>query len=47
MRLTVSTPDHTHAPAAMMAMHKGIHVYVQKPMTHTGLGSSSNDNACK
>ncbi|MBT5717387.1 MAG: Gfo/Idh/MocA family oxidoreductase, partial [Opitutae bacterium] len=33
--LTVSTPDHTHAPAAMMAMHKGIHVYVQKPMTHT------------
>ena len=33
--ITVSTPDHTHAPAAMMAMHKGIHVYVQKPMTHT------------
>ena len=33
--ITVSTPDHTHAPAAMMAMHKGIHVYVQKPLTHT------------
>ena len=33
--ITVSTPDHTHAPAAMMAMHKGINVYVQKPMTHT------------
>ena len=33
--ITVSTPDHTHAPASMMAMHKGMHVYVQKPMTHT------------
>lgn len=33
--LTISTPDHTHAPAAMMAMHKGMHVYVQKPMAHT------------
>ena len=33
--LTISTPDHTHAPAAMLAMQKGIHVYVQKPLTHT------------
>ena len=33
--LTVSTADHTHAPAAMMAMRWGIHVYVQKPLTHT------------
>ncbi len=33
--LTISTPDHTHAPAAMLAMRKGIHVYVQKPLTHT------------
>ena len=33
--LNVSTADHTHAPAAMMAMHNKIHVYVQKPLTHT------------
>ncbi|MGE4549924.1 MAG: Gfo/Idh/MocA family oxidoreductase, partial [Opitutales bacterium] len=33
--LHVSTPDHHHAPAAMRAMEKGIHVYVQKPLTHT------------
>jgi len=33
--LTVSTADHSHAPAAMMAMRQGIHVYVQKPLTHT------------
>ena len=33
--ITVSTADHTHAPAAMMAMKQGIHVYVQKPLTHT------------
>ena len=33
--LNVSTADHTHAPAALLAMRKGIHVYVQKPLTHT------------
>ena len=32
---TISTPDHTHAPAAVMAMSLGKHVYVQKPLTHT------------
>ena len=32
---TVATPDHTHAPAAYMAMKLRMHVYVEKPMTHT------------
>jgi predicted dehydrogenase len=31
--VTVSTPDHTHAPAAAMAMSLGKHAFVQKPMT--------------
>ena len=32
--VTISTPDHTHAAAAVYAMERGIHVYVQKPLTH-------------
>ncbi|MEP7317419.1 MAG: Gfo/Idh/MocA family oxidoreductase [Panacibacter sp.] len=31
---SVSTPDHTHAVAAMAAMQLNKHVYVQKPLTH-------------
>ena len=33
--VTISTPDHTHAQAAYMAMMMGKGVYVQKPLTHT------------
>ena len=32
--VTISTPDHVHAPAAVFAMQRGKHVYVQKPMTN-------------
>ena len=33
--VTVSTPDHTHTHASVMAMRKGMAVYCQKPLTHS------------
>jgi predicted dehydrogenase len=32
--VVVSTPDHTHFAATLMAMERGIHVYTQKPLAH-------------
>ena len=33
--VTVSTPDHHHFHASMLAMRKGLHVYCQKPISHS------------
>lgn len=32
--MTISTPDHMHAPITMTAIELGKHVYTQKPLTH-------------
>ncbi|MFM1878870.1 MAG: hypothetical protein RLZZ241_1736, partial [Bacteroidota bacterium] len=32
--VVISTPDHTHAPAALLAMEMDKPVYCQKPLTH-------------
>ena len=33
--VVISTPDHHHAPATMRALRRGLHVYCEKPLTHT------------
>ena len=33
--VVVSTADHTHAAASVMAMRLGMHVYCEKPLTHS------------
>lgn len=33
--IVIATPDHTHAPIAVAAAKAGLHVYLEKPMTHS------------
>jgi predicted dehydrogenase len=33
--VVVATPDHHHAPASIRALERGLHVYCEKPLTHT------------
>jgi len=43
----VGTPDHTHAPAAAMALRLGKHVYCEKPLTHTVFEARTLANLAK
>jgi predicted dehydrogenase len=33
--IVIATADHQHAPAAIRAINAGLHVYCEKPLTHT------------
>jgi predicted dehydrogenase len=43
----VATPDHSHAPAAAMAMRLGKHCYCEKPLTHTVFEARTLANLAK
>jgi predicted dehydrogenase len=49
--VVISTPDHTHYPAAMLALQRGLDVYCEKPLTHTvaqarRLAATATANGC-
>ena len=45
--VVVSTPDHTHAVAAVAAMKRGKHVYCQKPLAHSPSEARAMLNAAR
>jgi len=45
--VNVTTPDHMHAPIAFSAMEHGLHVYCQKPLTHTVVEARRISEAAK
>jgi len=45
--VTVSTPDHMHAPITMTAMQHGLAVYTQKPLTRTVFEARALTDAAK
>lgn len=45
--VVVGTPDHTHAPAAAMALRMGKHTYCEKPLTHTVVEARTLANLAK
>jgi predicted dehydrogenase len=45
--VVVGTPDHTHAPASMAAMHLGKHCYCEKPLTHCVFEARAMANLAK
>lgn len=45
--VVIGTPDHTHAPAGMMAMKMGKHCYCEKPLTHSVYEARMMANAAR
>jgi len=43
--VVVYTPDRTHFAVTLAAMERGIHVYTQKPLTHSIRQASTLVNA--
>ena len=45
--MVIAAPDHWHAPASLLSMQAGKHVYVEKPCSHNPNEGRNSNRSCR